>query len=137
MAQNFHIAPLTTGKGKTSKSESTVQLANSLHQGVLDSRSGGQCKPSAQINAGERLDSPALRVGKDAVSNDFDGILDGAPKSKRVIVVGAGIAGLRAASVLKSNGVEVVILEGHPDRIGGRIYTKRRPNAAPRDIGKY
>jgi len=40
------------------------------------------------------------------------------------IIVGAGIAGLSAASTLKKNGVrDIVILEA-ADRIGGRVWTE-------------
>ena len=42
--------------------------------------------------------------------------------TKRIVVVGAGIAGLAAARMLKDAGHEVVVLEAR-DRIGGRIYT--------------
>ncbi|CAK4034434.1 amine oxidase [Lecanosticta acicola] len=52
---------------------------------------------------------------------------------KKVIVVGAGIAGLRAASVLMRHGIDVVVLEGR-DRIGGRICTTRTEKGV-RDIG--
>lgn len=55
------------------------------------------------------------------------------PKSKKVIVVGAGIAGLRAAAVLQRHGIEVVVVEGR-DRIGGRIHTYRTEKGV-RDIG--
>lgn len=58
-------------------------------------------------------------------------------EQQQVIIVGAGIAGLRAASVLKRHGVGVTILEGRPDRIGGRICTSRKHGKAARDIGKY
>jgi polyamine oxidase len=53
-----------------------------------------------------------------------------------VLIVGAGISGLRAASVLQRHGVRVTILEGRHDRIGGRILTSRKGGTA-RDIGKY
>ena len=41
-----------------------------------------------------------------------------------VLVVGAGFAGLTAASDLASSGYDVVVLEAR-DRIGGRAYTDR------------
>ncbi|KAG5367827.1 hypothetical protein CJU90_0001 [Yarrowia sp. C11] len=42
------------------------------------------------------------------------------------IIVGGGIAGLRAANVLKSHGLKVTVLEGR-DRVGGRILTETEP----------
>ena len=42
--------------------------------------------------------------------------------SLKVIVVGAGLAGLNAAQILRANGYEVTVLEQH-SRIGGRIAT--------------
>ncbi|WP_051438832.1 flavin monoamine oxidase family protein [Ciceribacter selenitireducens] len=42
----------------------------------------------------------------------------------RVIVVGAGIAGLSAARTLKERGIEVIVIEAR-ERIGGRISTDR------------
>ena len=58
-------------------------------------------------------------------------------KQPHVIVIGAGISGLRAASVLQRHGIAVTILEGRADRIGGRIFTSRKNGKAARDIGKY
>ncbi len=40
----------------------------------------------------------------------------------KVVVIGGGIAGLKAAFDLATKGVEVTLLEGR-DRLGGRIYT--------------
>ena len=40
----------------------------------------------------------------------------------RVVVVGAGIAGLTAASRLRKAGVPCVVLEAR-DRVGGRLHT--------------
>ncbi|GAA0466031.1 flavin monoamine oxidase family protein [Alkalibacillus silvisoli] len=45
---------------------------------------------------------------------------------KRIVIIGAGMAGLVSASLLKAAGHTVTILEGN-DRIGGRIYTMRAP----------
>ena len=41
-----------------------------------------------------------------------------------VVVIGAGLAGLRCAVVLAERGLEVVVLEAR-DRIGGRVDTDR------------
>lgn len=47
-----------------------------------------------------------------------------AGKGLKVVVVGAGMAGLSAAATLVATGAEVVVLEAR-DRIGGRIFTDR------------
>jgi len=50
-----------------------------------------------------------------------------------VIVIGAGVAGLTAATQLRSAGLQVVILEGR-DRAGGRVWTDDRLGV-PVDLG--
>lgn len=52
----------------------------------------------------------------------------------RVIVIGAGIAGLAAAHSLAGLGADVVVLEAR-DRIGGRIWTSDHWADAPVDLG--
>ena len=52
---------------------------------------------------------------------------------ERVLVVGAGIAGLTAANALTHAGVECVVLEAR-DRIGGRLHTVD-VGGSPVDLG--
>ncbi|KAK3239773.1 hypothetical protein CYMTET_50326 [Cymbomonas tetramitiformis] len=58
-------------------------------------------------------------------------------KQLKVVVVGAGVSGLKAAAELRSKGVEVEVLEGR-DRIGGRTYTvdlgKESEGATPQTV---
>lgn len=51
-----------------------------------------------------------------------------------VIVIGAGVAGLGCARTLAGAGAAVVVLEAR-DRIGGRVWTLRRPGEAPLELG--
>ena len=53
---------------------------------------------------------------------------------KKVIVIGAGIAGLAAANELKSHNYDVIILEAR-DRIGGRVVTDHSWNGTALDMG--
>ncbi len=53
---------------------------------------------------------------------------------KRILVIGAGLAGLAAARELQAQGHEVVVLEGR-DRIGGRIWTSTKWPDMPLDLG--
>lgn len=132
MAQHFHIAHLSAHKPpKESSSPSTIlQLANRL-------------LPAGpkELEDGRNPKEPVGQVPRAVVSQEKRETLppppDELPKQNKVIVIGAGIAGLRAASVLRTHGIQVVVLEARPDRIGGRIYTSRKPGHAPRDIGKY
>ncbi|CAH9118970.1 unnamed protein product [Cuscuta europaea] len=63
--------------------------------------------------------------------------MDTDPDKPRVIVIGAGMAGLAAARQLLSFGFKVTVLEGRK-RAGGRVYTKKMEGgnrAASADLG--
>jgi len=95
-------------------------------------------KPSKSIGpALKEIDlstSPAKpAVGEVPASTNNGRGTSGPGPVRRVVVVGAGISGLRAASILQRHGVEVVVVEGR-DRIGGRIHTTHT-DKGPRDIG--
>ena len=53
---------------------------------------------------------------------------------ERVVVVGAGVAGLACARALARTGRRVVVLEGR-DRVGGRVVTSRAWPDMPCDLG--
>lgn len=53
---------------------------------------------------------------------------------KRIIVIGAGPAGLTAARHLQRQGFSVTVLEAR-NRIGGRVYTDRTSLSVPVDLG--
>lgn len=57
-----------------------------------------------------------------------------AAADRRVLVIGAGIAGLTAASQLARSGVQVTVLEARK-RIGGRIATSHRWPDLPVELG--
>jgi monoamine oxidase len=65
----------------------------------------------------ERLDG-----GPPAPRRDAARALD--ERSVDVVVVGAGVAGLRAAEALKAAGVSVLVVEAR-DRVGGRVHSVR------------
>jgi monoamine oxidase len=63
-------------------------------------------------------------VPDDVLAVPREGLEDRAGERKRVLIIGAGIAGLVAAYELRRQGHEPVVLEAQ-NRVGGRIYTFR------------
>lgn len=57
-----------------------------------------------------------------------------AAATEKIIVVGAGMAGLAAARTLVDAGYAVTVLEGRA-RVGGRVWTSRQWTDAPLDLG--
>jgi monoamine oxidase len=53
---------------------------------------------------------------------------------RRVVVVGAGFAGLAAAEALAGRGAEVTVFEAR-DRVGGRVHSQRLENGAVVELG--
>ncbi|MEM8863652.1 MAG: FAD-dependent oxidoreductase, partial [Chloroflexota bacterium] len=54
--------------------------------------------------------------------------------SEKILVIGAGMAGLAAGRTLHDAGHSVTVLEGR-DRIGGRVWTSKLWPDAPIDMG--
>src|SRR6188472_4036420 len=52
----------------------------------------------------------------------------------RVVVVGAGFAGLAAADALSAGGVDVTVLEAR-DRVGGRVWSRELPSGDVVELG--
>lgn len=69
----------------------------------------------------------ALALAAAATGALVAGCADSAPAAgrKRIIVVGAGLAGLRAAATLRARGFDVTVVEAR-DRIGGRVNSVER-----------
>ncbi|WP_321573720.1 FAD-dependent oxidoreductase [Nocardioides sp. Kera G14] len=73
------------------------------------------------------MSSHAFSDGSPAVPLAVPGVVE------RVIVVGAGMAGLTVANALLTAGVECVVVEAR-DRIGGRLHTVD-VDGHPADLG--
>ncbi|HKV39085.1 MAG TPA: FAD-dependent oxidoreductase [Blastocatellia bacterium] len=52
-----------------------------------------------------------------------------------VLVIGAGPSGIATAWTLGQAGISSIVLEGRPDRIGGRVWSSYKWTEAPVDLG--
>jgi monoamine oxidase len=89
--------------------------------GTMDDRHAGDRELPAAGAEQPIDDTPVPRETLDVAEHGLD---EGAGGRKRVVVLGAGMAGLVAAYELKQRGHEVVVLEAQ-NRVGGRVYTCR------------
>ena len=93
---------------------------------------------AAAVGAGSLLAGPLAREAFAAETEEYDDGNDAVPGGlagdpERVIIVGAGWAGLTLANALRNAGVEYVLLEGR-SRIGGRARTDD-VGGVPIDLG--
>ncbi|GAA2933140.1 NAD(P)/FAD-dependent oxidoreductase [Streptomyces enissocaesilis] len=91
--------------------------------------------PAAEVRGSSRREllGRAAALGLTAVLADRAAHAQAAParaavrgaEAPRIAVVGAGIAGLTAALTLQDAGLGCTLYEANPDRIGGRMWTRR------------
>ncbi|GAA1081121.1 MULTISPECIES: flavin monoamine oxidase family protein [Tsukamurella] len=79
-------------------------------------------------------DSPETRPTDAAAAPSDPGTAQPSTERATVVVVGAGIAGLRAALDLHARGVDVLVLEAAP-RVGGRVLTETTALGTHVDLG--
>lgn len=114
---------------------STVATAGALVAGVSTVGCG---TPSARTDSARSMDR-SVELAREMLQVDADGkdlklaylrtLIDtGLPKTvapKRVLVIGAGPAGLSAANLLADAGHQVTVIEANGSRTGGRVKTFR------------
>jgi monoamine oxidase len=75
-----------------------------------------------------------LKLSSLAVAATLPGACGAQSSSTATLVIGAGLAGLTAAQILRQRGHGVMVLEGR-DRVGGRVWTSHQWPHLPLDLG--
>ena len=134
-------SPLVVNLNKPTQIEFTVPITNGQYVTIYVSDSRNNDYTIVLLNQHgiiyctypANLDPSALSLSRSAINQrailnnvpnlgDLTVITSADLPSKKVIVIGSGIAGMTAAELLLNNGYKVTILEAR-ERIGGRIYT--------------
>ncbi len=105
-------------------------------------RAFGSCAPTRRAflkgvlaAAGLAPGTSSLAKGRGVASHRGVSAAPSSRRDERVLVIGAGVAGLAAATALHAHGFDdVVVLEAR-DRIGGRIWTHTIGGSIPVDLG--
>ncbi len=103
-------------------------MADEKHWTSTDKIESLAAEQSKADPSGQPAPDEAPPVGRDVLSIAREGLSPRSGKRKKVLVIGAGMAGLVAAYELKRQGHEPLVLEAQ-SRVGGRIYTLRAPFA--------
>jgi NADPH-dependent 2,4-dienoyl-CoA reductase/sulfur reductase-like enzyme len=115
---------LAKSEGRRGASAKTAAQATSA---VASSPLGGTIVTDDLAGADPATGLPEpepTQVAPDDLATPQHGLEPRAQASKRVIVIGAGLAGLVAAFVLARQGHDPIVLEAQ-NRVGGRVYTMR------------
>eukprot|EP00256_Glycine_max_P055471 XP_014622662.1 lysine-specific histone demethylase 1 homolog 3 isoform X1 [Glycine max] len=137
---------LTTeaAEGMRHANEMKTDLSNMTHQAErkkidyqendssVPSSNFPDCRLTSQVAEEKINDSTSIKSALDALVGDH--LQSDLDPRKRVIVIGAGPAGLTAARHLQRQGFAVTVLEAR-SRIGGRVFTDHSSLSVPVDLG--
>nr|GMD93783.1 lysine-specific histone demethylase 1 homolog 3 [Ipomoea batatas] len=123
LANSDNIMSETSGKDENEKLQHVLD-PNSLSPN--DAKAGGITFVQPEVSKGPFSFQPYTRDCHNQTHSDSE--------AKKIIIVGAGPAGLTAASHLQRQGYHVTLLEAR-SRIGGRVFTDRSSLSVPVDLG--